>query len=179
MMHAEPSRQDGDEDAANQALVLVGYAATMEAIQQFEFALKELAVQREELPEGIDADTAWRRVERLLFRPMGQLAYVFPEELRARYRNLKNIRNHLAHDALVRWRLERNLGLCSDQEVVDALVEVENEFHVLAAHLSVLAERHLRDIGVDPEELHVHQEAMRSTLMGAADDDQKVETDAS
>ena len=37
----------------------------------------------------------------------------------------------MAHDALVRRRLERDLGLRSDQEVVDALVEVEEEFREL------------------------------------------------
>lgn len=173
MMEAGQPRQDGGEDV-DEALVLVGYAATMEAVQQFEFALKELAVQRDELPESIDADTAWKRVERILFRPMGRLQYVFPNGLRERYRDLKRIRNHLAHDVLVRWRLERDLGLCTDQEVVDALIEVEDEFRMLEEHLSVLAKRHLHNIGIDPKELHVDRKEMRSMLLGDTEDADQV-----
>ncbi|HEX8065219.1 MAG TPA: hypothetical protein VF520_01695 [Thermoleophilaceae bacterium] len=148
MTESRQSRDCQVRDDESEALVLAGYAATMEAVQQFELALKNLAVQREDLPEGIDFDTAWNRVEKILRRPMGHLKDALPEGLTTRFPELKRIRNHLAHDMLVRWRFERNLELCDDREVVEGLIEVEREFRELQQQMSAVADQHLRDIGV-------------------------------
>ncbi len=160
-----------DRDVENEALVLVGYAATMEAVQQFELALKELAVQRNEMPSGIDPDTAWKRVEKLLRRPLGQLGYAFPDGLEERYRDLKRTRNHLAHEFLLLWRFERNLELRPDEDVVAELVGLKQEFGDLAAQLSELADQHLRELGLDPDALQGSREEMRRMILG--DDPQR------
>jgi hypothetical protein len=147
-----------------QALVLVGYAATMEAVQRFEFVLKELAVQKDQPPSKVTPDAAWRRVEKLLRQPMGWLSQAAPPELAGRLPELKRIRNHLAHDVLLRWRFERNLGLCTDDEVVAGLIEVEQEVAALAALMDEAAAGHLRALGISKDEMHVDRAEMRRHL---------------
>lgn len=60
-----------EDDAEKEALVLVAYAAAMKAVQEFEQQLKSIAVYRTDLPGGINADIAWRRVEKILRSPLG------------------------------------------------------------------------------------------------------------
>jgi hypothetical protein len=119
----------------------------MESVQSFEWALKRLAVDRGEIPDGIGFDEAWRRTEKLLRKPIGGLKDAVPPGLGDRLPELKRIRNHLAHDVLLRWRFETNLGLATHQEVIQGLIEVEAEFRQLAEQLDAVADQNLREKG--------------------------------
>lgn len=138
---------------AGEALVLVGYASTMESVQSFEFTMKQLAIQTNELPEDISFDEAWSRTEKILRRPLGQLGAGAPVELLAELPRLKRIRNHLAHDVLKRWRLETNLGIATHDEVVEGLAQTATEFDSWTAQLDTLADANLRRLGIDPDEI--------------------------
>src|SRR5690348_17069440 len=103
-----------------EALVLVGYASTMQAVQQFELGLKHLAITQTEPAEGISYGEAWARAEKILRSPEGRLETEVPTELVQRLRDLRELRNRLAHDILLLWRLETSVGLATHEEVADA-----------------------------------------------------------
>lgn len=138
----------------------------MEAIQQFEQTLKQLAILREDLPDGIDADTAWKRTEKLLRLPLGRLEYVFPDGLKEHFAELKQTRNWAAHEALMVWRFERNVGLRSDDEFVKSLVDVEQAFRELDAQLSTIADEHMERLGIKPEDYNFSREEVRRMALG-------------
>lgn len=89
-----------DVEPEQEALVLVGYAAMMEAIQGFEQTLRRLAVLRRDLPDGIDFDTAWKRTEKLLRQSMGRLEHLIPDGFKEQFAELRMARNWAAHETL-------------------------------------------------------------------------------
>lgn len=143
---------------------LSGYASTMESVQSLEWALKRLAVDRGEIPDGIGFDEAWRRTEKLLRKPIGGLQEAAPPGLAQRLPELKRIRNHLAHDVLLRWRLETNIGLATHQEVIEGLIEVEAEFRQLAEQLDAVADQNLREKGIDLADIDLSADELREIL---------------
>lgn len=155
----------GREDAEKRALILVGYALTMKAVQEFEQQLKSIAIYREELPDEPEADAAWRRVEKMLRAPLGRLAKAVPSELQEHWEEIKRVRNQLAHETLVLWQFERRLGLRSDEELVDLLLEYESSFLGWAEALEPVAHQCLLDKGINPEELEVSREEMRRMIL--------------
>lgn len=155
-----------DVEPEQEALVLVGYAAMMEAIQGFEQTLRRLAVLRRDLPDGIDFDTAWKRTEKLLRQSMGRLEHLIPDGLKEQFAELRMARNWAAHEALMAWRFERNVGIRGDREFVEHLVEVEQAFREADEHLSAIAEQHLRELGITPEDLNFSKEEIRRMALG-------------
>jgi hypothetical protein len=158
-------------NAEKEALVLVAYAAAMKAVQEFEQQLKSVAVYRADLPDGISADVAWRRVEKILRSPLERLANSFPDDLRTHWTEIKQIRNHLAHEALVLWQLDRNLGLRSDEELVDSLVEYESSFLAWSEQLEPIAQEALREHGIRPEDCEFSRQDMRRMILNDYDSD--------
>jgi hypothetical protein len=156
----------GDEVDDGEALVLVGYAATMEAVQRVEFALKRLAITQTESPEGISYEDAWARAEKILRSPVGRLKTEVPTELVHRVRRLRWLRNRLAHEVLLHWRLDTRLELATHDEVVDGLVETEREFFAVGQLISELADENLRLQGVDPEAVELSPGELREILGG-------------
>lgn len=155
-------------EAGKEALVLVSYAATMKAVQEFEHQLKSIAIYQADLPDGITADIAWRRIEKILRAPLGRLAAVFPEDLRAHWDEIKQVRNQLAHETLVLWQLDHNLGLRSDEALVDFLLEYESSFIDWSERLEPIAQKCLRERGISPEDYDFSREEMRRMIL--ADD---------
>lgn len=152
-------------DAEKRALILVGYASTMKAVQEFEQQLKSIAIYREELPDGIEADVAWRRVEKILRAPLGRLEKAVPVDLREHWEEIKRVRNQLAHETLILWQFERRLGLRSDEELVDLLLEYESSFLHWAEALEPVARQCLLDKGIHPEELEFSRKEMRRMIL--------------
>ena len=173
LYHGVPAdRRPSDQrpvDDEGEALVLVSYAAAMHAVQQFEFALKHLAATKDEMPDDISPDAAWKQTLNVLLSPMGRLESAPPTELANRIRSLRPIRNRLAHDFLLQWRIDTNLGLASHREVAEALVEIETEFVELEELVSVLADENMRLQGIDPAEGDIPAGEMRRMLAGTDD----------
>lgn len=157
-------------EADKEAVVLVGYAATMEAIQEFEQTLRQLAVLRADLPDGIGFDTAWKRTEKLLRLPMGKLEYVLPDGLREHFSELRKTRNWAAHEALVLWRFERSVGIRGDDEFVELLTEIEQTFRQLDQQLSTVADQHLERLGITPEDYNFSRDEIRRMALGEGND---------
>ncbi len=147
-----------------EALVLVGYASTMQAVQQFELALKHLVITQTEFPEVISYEAAWARSLSILRSPVGRLETEVSDGLFQRVRDLRELRNRLAHDVLLRWRLDTNVGLATHEEVADALVEIEQEFLNLGAVISELADANMRLQGIDPEAVQLSPGELRRIL---------------
>jgi len=157
-----PNQSEGS--AAAEALVLVGYASLMESVQNFEWALKRMGVQKDESLDSFSFDDAWKRTEKILHEPMGALEGAVPRGLAADLPRLRRIRNKLAHEILMLWRFETNLDLVTHDEVVDSFVELSNEFDAYAAELDQLADEHLVEIGVDPADLNPSAAGLRRML---------------
>jgi hypothetical protein len=153
-------------DHEGEALVLVAYAAAMHAVQQLEFALKHLAATKDEMPDGISPDAAWKRTLKVLLSPMGRLESIPPRDLADRLQRLRPIRNRLAHDLLLQWRIDTNLGLASHREVAEALIELEDEFVEIEQAISALADESMRLQGIKPEDVEIPAGEMRRMLSG-------------
>jgi len=158
---------EAEDDRQYEALILVGYASLMESVQNFEWALKRLAIQENEMPDDLSFDEAWKRAERVLRKPIGALTEHVPPELSAELPRLRTIRNRLAHEVLLRWRFETRLGMATHAEVVDTFVEIANEFDSFGSQLDALADEHLEDIGVDPADLSLSRAELRKILGNA------------
>lgn len=144
--------------------MLVGYAATMESIQRFELALKHLVIARRGVPESLGFDEAWRRAEQLLTRPIGGLNV--REFDVATIRRLRELRNAMAHEVLLRWRLERNVGLCTDRDVAEALIEIDGEFAAWTTQLDALTASEMQRLGIGPADEAMAASELRAILQG-------------
>ncbi len=153
-------------DDEGEALVLVAYAAAMHAVQQLEFALKHLAATKGEMPHDISPDAAWKQTLKVLLSPMGRLESIPPPDLADRLRTLRPIRNRMAHDLLLQWRLDTNLGLTTHREVAEGLVEIENEFVTIEQAISALADENMRLQGISAEDVEIPAGEMRRMLSG-------------
>jgi hypothetical protein len=158
--------QRGHSAPATEAVVLIGYASTMEAVQSFEWALKRLAINANEVPDDISFDEAWKRTEKLLRRPMGHLGERLPPELAENFARLKRIRNQLAHEILLRWRFETNLGIATHDEVAEGLAEIAVEYEDWAEQLDRIADEQMREKGLDPDDLGLTREDVAELLRG-------------
>lgn len=161
-------RRPSDEwpvDPEGEALVLVAYAAAMHAVQQLEFALKHLAGMKDEMPDAISPDDAWKRTLKILMSPLGRLESIPPPDLAARLKALRPVRNHLAHDVLLQWRIDTNLGLASHREVAEWLAEVEAEFVGIEEEVGALADEAMRLQGIKPEDVEIPAGEMRKMLL--------------
>jgi hypothetical protein len=152
-------------DHEGEALVLVSYGAAMHAVQQLEFALKHLAATKDEMPEDVSPDAAWKQTLKVLRSPMGRLESIPPPELAGRLSALRQIRNQLAHDVLLQWRIDTNLGLVSHRDVAERLTELEAEFVQMDQEIGELADEAMRLQGIKPEDLEIPAGEMRRMLL--------------
>jgi hypothetical protein len=153
-------------DEEGEALVLLAYAEAMHAVQQLEFALKHLAATKDAMPDDISPDAAWKQTLTVLLSPIGRLESAPPPDLADRLRELRPIRNRLAHDFLLQWRLDTNLGLTNHREVAEALIEIEARFAEIEQAISVIAEENVRRQGIRPEDVDIPAGEMRRMLSG-------------
>jgi len=153
-------------DHEGEALVLVAYAAAMHAVQQLEFALKHLAATKDEMPAEISPDAAWKRTLKILLSPMGRLESIPPHDLADRLRAVRPIRNQLAHDVLLQWRIDTNLGLASHREVAEGFIAIEDELVEIAQAISALADEAMRLQGIALEDVEIPAGEMRRMLSG-------------
>lgn len=158
---------ESEQNRGEEAVVLVGYASLMESVQRLEWALKRLAIQKDEGLNDLSFDEAWRGAERTMRRAIGALQGQVPAGLVDELDRLRKIRNHLAHEVLLRWRFEIGLGLIGHEEVIEGLAETANEFDTFVSQLDALAELHLRELGIDPAELELGHEELREILSSA------------
>jgi hypothetical protein len=94
-----------------------------------------------------------------------RLTTPFPSELRTHWTEIKRVRNYLAHEALALWQLDRNLGLCSDEELVEALIEYEASFLDWSEQLEPIAQEALRERGISREDYKFSREEMRRMIL--------------
>ena len=118
------------------------------------------------MPDDISPDAAWKRTLKVLLSPIGRLESVPPADLADRLRALRPIRNQLAHDVLLQWRIDTNLGLASHREVAEALIEIEDQFVEIEQAVSVLADEAMRLQGINPEDVEIPAGEMRRMLSG-------------
>jgi hypothetical protein len=161
--------ESADTATGGEALVLVGYASLMESVQGFEWALKRIAIQEEEDLDSLSFDEVWKRAEKVFRKPIGALEGNVPQGLIDELPKLRRIRNKLAHEILLLWRFETNLGLTTHAEVVDSFVEIANELDAYTEQLDELADKHLVEIGLDPADLNPSAAKLRKILNDAAE----------
>lgn len=149
---------------AGEALVLVGYASLMESVQRFEWSLKRLAVQEDENLDSFSFDEAWKRAEKILRSSMGALEGKMPSGLIDDLSRLRRVRNQLAHEVLMRWRFETNLELATHEEVVDAFVELSNEFDSYCSQVDEIADKRLSELDIDPSRLGFSDSDLKKIL---------------
>jgi hypothetical protein len=138
------------EDRATEAEVLVNYALLMECVQQFEWSLKTLAIHRDESMDGLTFDEAWKRALDTMRKPIGPLEGHVPKGLASKVKELRTLRNKVAHEILLLWRVETKLALTDHAAVARSMLETAQQFDDCRAKVDALADRHLRDLGIDP-----------------------------
>jgi hypothetical protein len=141
------------EDRAAEAEVLVNYALLMECVQQFEWSLKALAIHRDESLDSLTFDEAWKRALQTMRKPIGPLEGHVPQGLASEVKGLRSLRNKVAHEILLLWRYETKLALVDHATVARGMLETAQQFDDCRTKVDALAERHLRDIGIDPTEM--------------------------
>lgn len=141
------------EIRAAEAEVLVNYALLMECVQQFEWSLKTLAIHRDESMDSLTFDEAWKRALDTMRKPIGPLEGHIPKGLASEVKELRTLRNKVAHEILLLWRLETKLAFVDHAAVARGMLETAQQFDDCRAKIDALAERHLQDIGIDPAEM--------------------------
>jgi hypothetical protein len=137
----------------------IEYATTMLCVQQFELALKQLATHYVQTPEDATFEKALKDVQKLLTTAVGPLTdhlakhgkvtEVLLEELR----KAAKLRNHLAHEYMLNYVLNKNLGSVDPDEEIARLDTWSEDYCELDAELSALSREVLRERGMDPNEV--------------------------
>lgn len=141
------------EDRSTEVQVLVFYALLMESVQRFEWSLKTLAIQRDESMDRLGFDEAWRLALKAMRKPIGALEGQVPKGLADEVGELRGLRNKIAHEILLLWRLETGLGRVDHATAGQGMFESAERFDDCRAKVDSLAERHLRALGIDPLDL--------------------------
>jgi hypothetical protein len=160
----EGSMQRNRGEVEDEAQVLVFYARMMESVQQFEWSLKGLAIQKYETMEGLGFDSAWRRALKAMSKAIGALEGHVPAGLADEVRELRELRNKVAHEILLVWRLETSLGLVDHATVADGMFETAERFDRCRAEIDALAERHQRALGIEPSDLEMDRDELLRAL---------------
>lgn len=145
--------QQDEKAVEDEAQVLVFYARMMESVQQFEWSLKGLAIQKDETMNGLGFDVAWKRALKAMGKAIGALEGHVPAGLAEEVGELRALRNKVAHEILLLWRLETNLGLVDHATVAEGMFETAERFDRCRAEIDALAERHQRAHGIGPSDL--------------------------
>lgn len=86
-------------------------------------------------------------------KPIGPLEGHVPNGLASEVKELRSLRNKVAHEILLLWRVETKLALVDHATVALGMFETAQQFDDCRAKVDALAERHLRDLGIDPAEM--------------------------
>jgi hypothetical protein len=156
------------EDESGEPRVLVFFALLMESIQRFEWSLKTLAIQDDETIDGLGFDEAWRRSLKAMRKPIGPLEGQVPAGLADEVNELRVLRNKVAHEILLIWRLEIRLGRVNHAMVAGGMFETAERFDTCRAAVEALAEHHLR--GIDPADLRLEDEEMKDIFRHEVED---------
>src|SRR4249919_910136 len=116
------------EDRSAEVQVLVFFALLMESIQQFEWSLKALAIQRDESMDDLDFNEAWKRALKAMLKPIGALEGQVPQGLADEVGELRELRNKVAHEILLLWRLETSLERVDHATVAQGLFNTAERF---------------------------------------------------
>jgi hypothetical protein len=157
-------QQDDAKSVEEEAKVLVFYARMMESVQRFEWSLKELAIGPDESIRGLAFDEAWKRALAAMRKPIGALSGEVPAELAAEVGELRGLRNKVAHEILLLWRVDTNLGIAGHAEVAEGMFQTAMRFDACRAKVDRLVARHLEDLGVDRSELEMEAGELREIL---------------
>jgi hypothetical protein len=157
-------------DEAGEPQVLVFFALLMESIQRFEWSLKTLAIQNDESIDGLGFDEAWKRALKTMRRPIGPLEDQVPTGLAEEVGKLRILRNKVAHEILLVWRLEIGLGRVDHATVAEGMFETAERFDAARAAVDALAEHHLRAQGIDLAELGL-EDAELGKILRQADEE--------
>ena len=150
--------------------VFLQYGLTILSVQRFEQALKQLAQLYAETPKDATFEQAWRDVRNILMSAAGPLTKRLTErgevseELLEELRKATKGRNHLAHDYLLWYVLQKKLGQANPEDEIAWLQQAEQRFGALYAELSELSRLLLRERGTDPEETYITEERGREIL---------------
>jgi hypothetical protein len=152
LMSHEPSEQENFE-------VLTYYGRAMASVQRFERAIVQLArLIYPQLSEGIPFEPAWRRLQKQLKKTDGPLAKHLsesgnrPEEVLEGIRYLLKGRKSLAHEFLLGYMIEGNVGVANDREKVSILEEAETDFLAWKAFIDAHYEALALEFGVVMED---------------------------
>jgi hypothetical protein len=153
--------RQGDE-GSGEAQVLVFYGRLMESVQQFEWSLKALAIGQDETMNGLGFDEAWKRALKAMRKSVGSLEGHVPAGLADEVSELRELRNKIAHEILLLWRLETGLGRVDHATVAEGMFETAERFDLCRAEVDALAERHLRAQGIDLSDLQLEHDELKA-----------------
>jgi hypothetical protein len=159
-------QEDDTKSMEEEAQVLVFYARMMESVQRFEWNLKELAIGQDESIHRLAFDEAWKRALAAMRKPIGALAGEVPPNLAAEVGELRVLRNKVAHEILLVWRVDTNLGIAGHSEVAEGMFETAMRFDACRAEVDKLVARHLEDLGIDRSDLEMDADELRTILTG-------------
>ena len=121
----------------------------MLTVQNFEWAIKRLAILYTDTPEHASLEEAWKAVEKKLERPVGPLVQTLgkqeglPEYLLKELREAAGHRNYLAHEYLIAYSIQRGYGQVEPSEAIAFLQTRMQYFEGLRDELSKLIGEHL------------------------------------
>jgi hypothetical protein len=154
-------------DVEGEAQVLVFYSRLMESVQRFEWSLKELAIGRDESTRQLGFDEAWKRALAAMRKPTGALVGEVRPELVAEIEELRGLRNKIAHEILLLWRVDTDLGLAEHGEVSEGMFETAMRFDACRAQVEELVTRHLRELGIERSDLEMDRGRLKAILEGS------------
>jgi hypothetical protein len=97
-------------------------------------------------------------------KPVGSLEDHVPAGLADEVSELRELRNKIAHEILLLWRLETGLGRVDHATVAEGMFETAERFDLCRAEVDALAERHLRAQGTDPSDLQLEHDELKAIL---------------
>jgi hypothetical protein len=150
---------------------LAYYGRTMASVQEFEFAMVRLArLMLPKLSEDVPFEPAWNRMERQFKKADGPLAKPLieaghaPREILREIQHLLAVRKNLAHEFLLSYMLEKNVGAGNRAERISTLERVETGFLGWRDFINALYDAVARERGVTPEAVDFTLDDIRETF---------------
>lgn len=149
----------------NEQKVFLAYAQTMMALQLLEFSVFQLAQLDRKTPNGVER--AMKKIEGLLVQPKRDQAKNLkglPDDLLDDLATVLGVRNRLAHDALLMYRID---SVVTD-DAADRAIATFGLIRVFADGLNEALDRaasiKLKDQGIDPVLSEQDEEAILESL---------------